>query len=351
MSASAPTSSATRYILIAIALIAVAAIMWLIADVFVIAFGGIVFATVLHVLIKPLQRVTGWSRRWSLVAVVLGLLVVFGLFGWLFGHQAAQQFAEMRERLPAALEKFEAWLGESKFGRAMMDTLRENGADGGKTLSSAGLAAGAVVGGIANFLLILFVGIYFAADPGLYRSGVLRLLPPARRPRVGHALEQAGGSLQKWLVAQLIVMAAVGVLTGVGLAVVGVPLSMSLGLLAGLLEFVPVVGPIASAIPGVLLAFAKGPETALYALAVYVAVQQIESNLLTPLVQRWAVELPPVVALLSIVACGLLFGVLGVIFATPIAVVVLVLVKHLYVEDALEQGAERPAPKSKRNAD
>jgi predicted PurR-regulated permease PerM len=351
VSASLSTPSVTRYVLIAIALVAVAAIMWLIADVFVIAFGGIVFATVLHVLIRPLQRATGWSRRWSLIAVVLGLLVVFGLLGWLFGHQAAQQFAEMRERLPAAVEKFQTWVGQSKVGRAIVDTVQGQGADGGKTLSNAGLAAGAVVGGIANFLLILFVGIYFAADPGLYRNGALRLLPPARRPQVGHALDQAGGALQKWLVAQLIVMAAVGVLTGIGLAVIGVPLSLSLGLLAGLLEFVPVVGPIASAIPGVLLAFAKGPETAAYALVVYIAVQQIESNLLTPLVQRWAVELPPVVALLSIVACGLLFGVMGIIFATPIAVVALVLVKHLYVEDTLEQGHERAPAKSKRAAE
>jgi predicted PurR-regulated permease PerM len=123
-------------------------------------------------------------------------------------------------------------------------------------------------------------------------------------------------------------------------------LSLSLGLLAGLLEFVPVIGPIVSAIPGLLLAFTQGPQTAVYALILYVAVQQIESNVLTPLIQRWAVELPPVLALLSIVAGGLLFGVLGVIFATPMAVVVMTLVKHLYVEDTLESDnspAQRPS--------
>jgi predicted PurR-regulated permease PerM len=111
-----------------------------------------------------------------------------------------------------------------------------------------------------------------------------------------------------------------------------------------LFEFVPVVGPIVSAVPGVLLAFSKGPETAVYATLVYIAVQQIESNVLTPLIQRWAVELPPVIALLSIVVCGLLFGVMGVIFATPIAVVVMAMVQHLYVEDTLEKNSGPKVP-------
>jgi len=138
----------------------------------------------------------------------------------------------------------------------------------------------------------------------------------------------------------------VGTMTGVGLALIGVPLSLSLGLVAGLLEFIPVVGPILAAVPGVLLAFSAGPQSAAYAVLLYISVQQIESNILTPLVQRWAVELPPVVALLSIVAAGLVFGVMGVIFATPMAVVVMALVRHLYVEDTLEKN--RPTPEQAR---
>ena len=128
-------------------------------------------------------------------------------------------------------------------------------------------------------------------------------------------------------------------LTGSALAVLGMPLAMSLGVVAGILEFIPVIGPILAAVPGVLLAFSKGPEMALYVTLVYIAVQQIESNVITPLVQRWAVRLPPVIGLLAVVACGLLFGVLGVVFAMPIAVVVMVMVKKLYVEDTLERRA------------
>jgi predicted PurR-regulated permease PerM len=325
-----------------LALVAVAVLIWAVAEVWVIGFGAIVFATVLRALSGPLARLSGWSERVSLLVVVLGLLLAFtGLF-WLFGRQAVQQFAELQERLPGAAEKFKTWLAGSEFGQTIVDSFKQATQDG-SPLQSAGVAVGAVVGGLGNLLLIVFAGIYFAADPALYRRGALRLLPPSRRAQVGRALDDAGESLHRWLVAQLVIMVTVGVLTGVGLAIVGVPLSMSLGLIAGLLDFVPVVGPVVAAIPGVLLAFAQGPETALYALGVYVVVQQIESNLLTPLIQRWAVELPPVIALLSIVAAGLLFGVLGVIFATPMTVVVMALVKHLYVEDTLEQAETSPA--------
>jgi predicted PurR-regulated permease PerM len=338
---SAPsTIDVTRYIIIAIALVAVAALMWTVADVFVIGFGAIVMATVLRAMVVPLARATHWSERVSLLVVVLGLIVAFGLLFWLFGRQAAQQFAQMRDQLPEAMAKFQAWLAESKLGQMVVDGIKQLSTSE-SPLTSAGAAVGAAVGGIANLLLIMFAAIYLAADPKLYRNGALRLLPPSRRAQVGRAVDDAGAALHKWLVAQILVMLAVGFLTGLGLALLGVPLWLSLGLLAGLLEFVPVVGPIIATVPGVLLAFSKGPQTAFYVLLVYIAVQQIESNVLTPLVQRWAVELAPVVALLSIVACGLLFGVLGVIFATPMAVVAMAMVKHLYVEDTLENGKTR----------
>lgn len=338
-------ASVTRQIIIAITLVALALLMWKVVDVFVIAFGGIVFATMLRAMAAPLAQRTALSPRLSLVVVVSVLLVSSGLMFWLFGRQAIQQFEQLREELPAAAEKFQGWLSESRFGQTIVDSLRQ-AAEDGSPVSSAGLALGATVGGIGNILLIMVVAIYFAADPPMYREGALRLLPPVRRPQVRSALNDAGSALRKWLLAQLIIMVTVGTLVGVGLALLGVPLALSLGLIAGLMEFIPVVGPIVAAIPGILLAFAVGPETAIYVLIFYIGVQQIEGNVLTPLVQRWAVELPPVLAVLSIVAAGLLFGVMGVIFATPMTVVVMAMVKHLYVEDTLEKNRPRP-PRAK----
>lgn len=347
MSADSTKSNATRNIIIAVTLVGLAAIAWTIADVFVIGFGAVVFASILRAMVEPLSRTTGWSHRTSLALVVIALVIAVTAMSWLFGKQAAQQFAQMGKQLPAAAQEFKAWLGESQVGRMVVDAVKDATQEG-SPLAGAGTAMAVTLGGIAHLLLILFAAIYLAADPPLYRNGALRLLPPARRKQVGCALDDAGTALHKWLLAQMVVMAAVGLMTGSGLALLGVPLALSLGLLAGLLEFVPVVGPIVATIPGVLLAFTKGPQTALYVLLLYIVVQQVESNILTPLMQRWAVKLPPVLALLSIVAAGLLFGVMGVIFATPMAVVVVAMVKHLYVEDTLENGKPQAADRGVR---
>jgi predicted PurR-regulated permease PerM len=222
-------------------------------------------------------------------------------------------------------------------------SIRQSAGDS-KTWSNIGLAATAVLGGVLDFVFVLFLSVYFAIDVRLYRDGALRLLPPQYRPRVGHVLDDAGEALQKWLVGQVIAMITVGILVGVGLALVGVPVALALGVLAAILEFVPVLGPILFSIPGLMLAFAKGPQTVLYAFFVYLVVQQFEGNVIIPLIQRWAVKLPPVVGLLAVVAGGLLLGAPGVIFATPLAVVIMRLVKHLYVEDALENGGSSASP-------
>ena len=133
-----------------------------------------------------------------------------------------------------------------------------------------------------------------------------------------------------------------GLLTGLGLWALGMPSGLALGLLAGVLEFIPFAGPVLSAIPAVLLALAISPDLALWVLLLYVAVQQFEGNVLTPLVQQFAVDLPGVVLLFSLLAFGTLFGVLGVILAAPLAVVTYVLVKRLYVIETLHTATPIP---------
>jgi predicted PurR-regulated permease PerM len=334
---------ATHLILIALSLVAVAAALWLVADAIVIAFGGIVVATVLLSISTPLSQLTGLKPRWSLLIVVLTLLGIVALFSWLFGNEFAGEVAELQQRLPAAAAEFVQWLNQSAAGRVVVRAIQESGANM-TALSEASALVGKALGAGANLLLILFLAIYFASDPMLYRDGALRLVPPARRPQLRRALIEAGVALRKWVLAQVIAMIAVGALIGAALAALGVPLALSLGVTAGILEFIPVIGPILAAVPAILLSFSQGPEMALYVTIIYIAVQQIESNIITPLVQRWAVRLPPVIGLLAIVACGLLFGVLGVVFAMPIAVVVMVLVKKLYVEDTLERRAPVDPP-------
>jgi predicted PurR-regulated permease PerM len=137
----------------------------------------------------------------------------------------------------------------------------------------------------------------------------------------------------QWLRGQLVAMLAVGALTGLGAALIGLPSALALGLLAGLLEFVPIVGPIFAAIPALLLAATLGWSEVLWTLALFIVIQQIEGNMLMPAIMQKAVELPPAVTLFAVLAFGLLFGPLGVLLATPLAVVLMVLVQHLYLRD------------------
>jgi predicted PurR-regulated permease PerM len=191
-------------------------------------------------------------------------------------------------------------------------------------------------------LVVLVAGIYLAAQPRFYATGAVKLVPPAKRQLAIEAMQDSERALRLWLKGQLIAMVAVGLLVGLGLWVLGMPSALALGLLAGILEFIPFAGPILSAVPAVLLALAVSPDLALWVVLLYFAVQQFEGLVLTPLVQQYAVDLPGVVLLFSLLAFGILFGVLGVILAAPLAVVTYVLVKRLYVIETLHTATPIP---------
>jgi predicted PurR-regulated permease PerM len=162
-------------------------------------------------------------------------------------------------------------------------------------------------------------------------------VPPGKRARADEILGETGTALRKWLIAMSLDMIFLGVVTGVGLWIVGVPQAFALGVLSGLSVFVPYIGPIVAIIPGLLLALSVSPTLALHAFIVYIVAQQLEGNISLPLLQRWTVKMPPAMMLLAIVAFGFLFGIWGVLLATPLAVAVMTIVRMAYVEDVLEK--------------
>ena len=202
------------------------------------------------------------------------------------------------------------------------------------------------LGILGDLLVLAFLTLYLAADPKTYVRGLLTLVPPRHKDRAAAVVAAVGYHLRWWLVGRLAAMLIVGFVVGVGLRAVGVPQFLALALLAAAVNCVPYLGPIAAAVPGVLLALAQGPATAAGALGVYLAAQSIDNYLVTPLVQQRTVNMPPVLSILAVVLAGALFGVLGLIAAAPLAVVAMVAVKMLYVEDVLGDrlgvsGAER----------
>ncbi len=323
-----------RQVVIALAIGAAALAAWRLADVFLIAFAGIIFAMALRELARPLARLM--PERGAIALTMLLLIAAAVAGAWLFGSRLGDEVAELYRRLPQATAQLRNWIETTPMGSALLHALQRTSAASDGALRGLTRFASGTLGVAANTVLVCFLALYFALEPRTYLDGALRLIPPPGRDNARQALAAAGRALRQWLTGQGLAMLCVGTATGLGLALAGVPLALTLGIVAGIAEFVPIIGPIVSAVPGILVGFSVSPETALYATLVYLVVQQLEGNIITPLAQQWAVALPPAVAVLSVVAFGLLFGVPGILFATPLSVVTMVLVRELYVKDVLE---------------
>ncbi len=328
-------SQYTQRVLIATAIAALVVIAWWLIDVFMLVFGGLVLATALRACATRIERIAPMVGRGALAIVVIGFVALLVAFFWFVGARVGTQLEALRTTLPQALVSAREWLHASTFGLTMLDFYegaKEGAKEGGIPWARVATFTTAAVGGIGNTVLIIVLALYLAASPGLYYQGLLRMFSANARPNVDAALAAAGQGLERWLLGQLFSMLVIGTLTTIGLYLLGMPLALSLGLIAGLFAFVPFVGPIASGLLAVVLAFTQGPMQALYVGVLCLVIQQIEGFILSPLIQRWTVALPPALGLLSVIIFGLLFGVMGVLFATPLMVVVMILVQKLYVE-------------------
>jgi predicted PurR-regulated permease PerM len=302
-----------------------------------------------------LARLTNLGRRWCLALVCLALLATAAGAVWSVAPELARQAGDLAGRARELWGDFSRRIDDFALGRQALEQIERQAGDAGQggggsggVLGGVGQAAqqafsiaGSAAVGLAELGIVLILGLYLAIDPELYLRGVLRLMPPARRPRAREILVEMGRTLRAWLTGQLVAMTAVGVVTGVGLWLLGVPQALILGIAAGLLDFVPNVGPMLAAIPGVLAAASVSPNHALYALFLYMAVQAAENNLIVPIVQRRAVDLPPALTVVALLVMGLLGGVLGLLLAVPLAAVLTVAVRMAYVEDVL--GDREPA--------
>ena len=331
-----------RRVLIVLALTSLFFVAWQLRTILLMLFGAVVVASIFRAVA---DRITEWTRCPPAIATALSIVLVLGtMIGLvaLFGAQVAQQVQTLRETIPAAWRSFEAWVGDIGLGLQLRQLVESIRPSGGGSLSAFGRMILTVGGGIADVVVVIVAGIFLAAQPRFYATGAIKLVPAGKRELAQEAMQESEHALRLWLKGQVIAMAVVGLLTGLGLWALGMPSALALGLLAGLLEFIPFAGPILAAIPAVLLAFAVSPDLALWVMLLYLAVQQFEGNVLTPLVQQYAVDLPGVILLFSLLGFGALFGALGVILAAPLAVVTYVLVKRLYVIETLHTATPIP---------
>jgi predicted PurR-regulated permease PerM len=341
-----PKSAEAQYfrrLLIAVGLVLavglLVAVIWVSIKVWLAVFAGVLLAVFFRTLTFWVSKATHLPSLWAFVLVLLVLLGLAALGSRLLAPRLVEQFTELTQRLPAAIDRIQQHLSQSGWSRYLPQTLpsaSELASSAGKLAANAATFFSLSIEAVATFFVIVFLGIYLAAAPQVYLNGLVLLFPLSNRGRVRQILDKLGATLGHWLLGQMVSMLVVGTLIALGLTLLGVPLGLALGVLAGLLNFVPIVGSLFSALPAVLLAFLVSPLHPLYVILLYLLVHAgIESHLLVPLIQRYAVNLPPAVAVVALFLMGQLFGFLGLLLAIPLAATLLVLVKTVYLQDVL----------------
>lgn len=315
--------------------------VWQVVGVLLLVFAAILLAVFIRAVVDLLTQYTPLSDRIAYF-VALGLLVVaMGLSIALLAPALAQQAAELPDRLNEAWQQVnqrfdtDAW-SEQFLNQAPQELTNIFANRGVGLLSNVRSIFAAVFNTVLSLLIIVFIGVLLAANPQRYMQGFLHLVPTGRRERVREVLHALGYTLRWWLVGRLVAMSVIGVLMVIGLWLIGVPFALALGILTGLLSFVPNIGAVLAIIPPLLLSITVSPITPVYVLAYYMIIQLIENYLITPTVQKRTIDLPPPLTVLAQVLMTVLVGgVLSLSLAVPLVAVTIVLVKMLYIQDVL----------------
>jgi predicted PurR-regulated permease PerM len=325
--------------LLALVLIGLAALLARHPEVPLLVFGSALGGVFLDALARPLRHRLGVPRTPAVIGVALLVLACGAAGVWLAGPRLYEQGAQLAERIPELVAQIDRRIPPALRDTGLQLALPQDrgswsrlapfvfGSLGGFFTSSLGILTGA----LAGFALAIFL----AVAPDAYREGALLLLPRERRARLRQVLAAIAHALRRWLLGRAIAMAIVAVLTAIGLAVLGMPLALLLAVVAGLLTFIPYIGPPLAALPALVVALADSPQQALIVAALYWGIQMVENYVVTPVVQGRAVSISPAVLLIAQVGLGVLLGGLGLLLSTPLAVAAIVAIQMLYVQDVL----------------
>lgn len=310
---------------------------------FFLTFAAIWFGCVLHHAARLLVRWTAMGDRMAMTIVVVLLVGLVVCFFALLGFQIASRINELAGNLADAVEQVLQQLDEQfpQF-RTMWDALSSGkaarmvmqGASGSTVASWLASPFGFVV----NVLFIFFTGLYLATSPAMYRDGLVVLFPPRHQERLRSVMNEMGEALWGWTLARLASMVLVGVMSWVGLLVLGIPMAATLAIFTAIVVFIPNIGPAISLVPPMLLGVSEGPWVPVYVLVLYTAIQMVESYLITPIIHEHEDNLPAALVITGQLVLGVLFGLLGVAFAMPLILVVKIAVERLYLRRALESG-------------
>ena len=310
---------------------AVVLTIWLLSSLVLLVFMAVLLAVILRGASDWIAARTGIRRNLMLAAVSLCCAVlVLGFLDYV-GPRLMAQSQDLWQRLQQTIGWLRQHYGDTPFGRMAFTHFASSQQLSSDVSRYARVLATTTLGSVATGFILIVTALYFAISPRLYVGGLVRLFPLPYRPHAARVFRAIGRTLRWWVLGQFVDMVAVGVLTGIGLTLIGIPLALALAVLAGVLTFVPYFGAIAAAVPAAVVALTVSWHAALWVVVLFLGAHSIEGYLISPLVQRRTVALPPAVSILSMTLFGTLFGPLGVILGTPIAAALLITVREAYV--------------------
>lgn len=349
---------------------ALLAFSWYFAATLLLIFTGMLLGLGLNALVNALGRRVRLPHTVRLAIVCVALALVLAGIAYLGGATIAEQASLLSKTIKSQIANVRSFLETHgidtsffDFGNATSDASATTSSEATAApaapsrapLPSAGALAsggGAIVSqtfklllgtihGVGNVFIVLFLGLAFAAQPRVYHDGLLFLAPVRHRTRVALVIDRIAETLERWLTAQFIVMIAVGVVTWIGLAIIGIPGAFILGIQAGLLAFIPTVGAIIAGVIVVLASLASGWIPALSAFLLFMGVHAMESYLLTPIMQRQALDIPPATLFAFQILLGVVFGIWGLALALPLVAIAKVIIDHFktYEAPALAEAA------------
>lgn len=300
-------------------------------DILILVLAGALISCYFRGLSGLIKTKTNWNTKLTLPVSIVGtILITLGVF-YLVGSTVSSESSQIKENFPEMMKEVQTHLENSSVGREVIEQVEKikSSEKFGAFVSQFFMGT---FGGIGNIYIVLIIGIFFTITPGIYVEGIVQLVPPRNRKKIKKLIQHLGSGLKKWLFGKFIAMVAVFALTAIGLIILDIPMWLTLAILAGLLNFIPNFGPLAAMIPAVLVALTVSPNMAIIVASLYLGVQLIESSLITPQAQKKLINIPPALIILAQIFVGALTGIWGVIFATPLVLIIIIVVQELYVK-------------------
>jgi predicted PurR-regulated permease PerM len=300
-------------------------------SILLLAFAGVLIAVFFHGFAGLLRRYLHLPQKLSVfVAVIFNLLLIV-VFFWFTGARLQQQITELSDTLPQTVQQAKGKLQSSTVGSKLLQQLESHGSTQ-KTRKVIQQFFSSTFGVLSDIYIVLLIGLFFTAQPSVYKKGLILLLPKKSKSRGEQLISDIDTLLKKWIKGQIIGIAFIAVLTAIGLWIIGLPMVFTLALIAGLLNFIPNFGPLIALVPAVLLAFSEGATTALIVVCMYTGIQIIQSSVEQPLIQKKMMNIPPALVIIGQVAMGILGGFWGVLLAAPIIGILMMVVNKLWVD-------------------